>query len=167
MDEKHIRRLPGWFYFFGFLLLLILFILSSIESADAQQPNPQACDAMVTDLIPLITQKQEEHFIFYGSLFQGLPTHIDPPANSVEPDNAYTHPTDQPVTWYEFLGEDMPDKMPCRFTIDIYDGPNGRGYDVIIEYADSTMRQPDPVVCNRIESKGAQSRGRGKGWSCQ
>lgn len=162
------RRFPNWFYFFGFLLLLILFVLSSIESADAQQPNPMACDMLANQLLPVIADKQEQHFIFYGSFFQGLPTHQEPPVSQSVPDNAYAHPTDQPITWYEFLGNDMPDTMPCSFRIDIYDGQNGRGYDVTIEYSDTTARAArEPVLCNRVESAGAQSRGRGKGWSCE
>lgn len=160
------RKFPWWFYLVGFVLLALLALVNRV---DAQQPNPMACDAMANDLIPVIEDRQLDFFSFHGYFFQGLPTHTTPPNTQSFPDNAYTHPTDQPITWYEFLLDDMPDNMPCSFRIDTYDGPTGRGYDIVLEYSDQSRAQ-QLVVCARTESRGAQSRERGRGtrgWSCE
>lgn len=166
------RNFPFWFYAACFVLagLFIALDKNNVEAQrepEANVPNPLACDMMVDDLLPIIDERQLAHYVYYGYFFQGLPTHLEAPNTLSEPDNAYTHPTDQPSTWYEFLGDDMPDMMPCSLTIDVYDGDNGRGYDVIISYSDNVSgRQPAGVVCDRIDSTGAQSRGRSKSWQC-
>lgn len=159
------RKFKPSFYIFCFLILLALWLISQAETAGAQQPNPQACNSMTETLLPLIESKQQDQMIYSGRLFQGLPTHSEIPATSAIPDQAYNQPTDQPISWVEFLGADMPAEMPCRYTIMVYDSPEGSGYDVTIEYV-TASRGRDPVVCNRVEARGAKARGRGKDWTC-
>lgn len=161
------RVLPLSFYISIAFILVCLAVIDSVEASPAKQPNPLSCDLMMDNLLPIIEQKQLDHYIYHGSFFQGLPTHNDPPSGNEQPDNAFSFPTDQPITWYEFLGADMPVEMPCRLTINVYDGENGRGYDVVIEYSDIVRgRQPAGVVCNRVDSIGAKSKGRNRSWEC-
>ena len=69
-----------------------------------------------------------------GRYFQGLQSHSVIPADgtATPPDRLTTRPTDQPDTLTSFWeGAGLPAQTPYAITVNVYDGPDGRGFEVV------------------------------------
>jgi|GEM_PF-6710723 len=79
---------------------------------------------------PSIQSHQDTYFAVHGHYWQGLPTHSDVPTNGNEylPDVGSLTPTDQLDPWPILL---IGTTMPMALEINVYDGPNGSGYEVV------------------------------------
>lgn len=66
---------------------------------------------------------------------QALPIVSETPAdgNTKAPDQTTSKPTDQAESW-EDLATDLPSEVMNRIQIDVYDGPNGKGYVAVLRY---------------------------------
>lgn len=75
-----------------------------------------------------------------GRFFQGLRSHTAVPANglSAAPDRLSARPTDQAETLAALWGgAELPGLVPFALTVNVYDGPAGRGWEAVIEMVDN------------------------------
>jgi hypothetical protein len=75
-----------------------------------------------------------------GRFFQGLRSHSVVPAGgqAAAPDRLSSRPTDQAETLGELWnGAQLPGLVPFALTINVYDGPDGRGWEAVIEMVDN------------------------------
>ena len=103
-----------------------------------------------------IAAGQTTYFEARGRFFQGLVTHSEVPAADAAPDRAADHPTDQAESWLDMGG--LPPLMRSRLRIDIYEGPRGHGYTVMLE-----ARVADGTAWSRRRNVGAETE-REYGW---
>lgn len=70
--------------------------------------------------------------------FQGLQTHSVLPdgGNDVAADRLNIHPTDQAEPWTTF-GTPLPGPFPAALTLDVYEGPLGKGFTVTADFTHS------------------------------
>lgn len=99
------------------------------------QPTPTAqdnADTFLNDFLAHIAARQDAYSAIHGKYFQGISTHSVVPADGFEtaPDLS-VKPTDQAEDWDD-IGFILPDTLPCAVEIHTYDGPLGKGYDVIL-----------------------------------
>ena len=74
-----------------------------------------------------------------GRFFQGLRSHSVVPAGgqASAPDRLSSRPTDQAETLGDlWSGAQLPGLLPFALTINVYDGPEGRGWEAVIEMVD-------------------------------
>lgn len=75
-----------------------------------------------------------------GRFFQGLRSHSTVPAGGqlVAPDRLSAKPTDQAESLADlWSGAQLPGLVPFALTVNAYDGPEGRGWEAVIEMVDS------------------------------
>jgi len=86
-----------------------------------------------------LVSKQEQYFANHGRYFQGLWTHAeveqtDDLRGDKLADGLASKPTDQPHDWRDFIGNALDStKFPARLRIDVYDGPEGHGWQAVLE----------------------------------
>ena len=91
-----------------------------------------AVDAKVDLILPAVQTRQASFLPANGQYWQGLKTHTVEPADGVEiaPDIGTKTPTDQTDAPYPLTIRNT--AMPMAIEIDVYDGPYGKGYQVIL-----------------------------------
>jgi len=79
-----------------------------------------------------IQQAQAGYHATHGRYAQGLLTHSSIPADGVEaaPDRKHAKPTDQAESWEQL--SNLPATMMSALRLDVYDGPEGVGYVVVV-----------------------------------
>lgn len=79
--------------------------------------------------------RQVAYFGPEGRYFQGLATHSAKPADGAvtAPDALANKPTDQAKSWND-AGFALPATMPMSLAINAYEGPQGHGYELILEF---------------------------------
>jgi len=93
-----------------------------------------------------IQARQSAYFTTKGKYFQGLPTHASAPVHTDSafptpaPDRLTTKPTDQAEDWLSQFSEWNGMAMPSLVRMDVYDGPQGKGYVVTVEAFRGTQR---------------------------
>jgi hypothetical protein len=95
-----------------------------------------AVDNWLTNKWPAVTSRQETYFANQGRYWQGLITHLVPPAHTNSTDGSKTGdrldqgPSDQPNsrTWLDVFPEWLSELLPATAIMDVYDGPLGKGY---------------------------------------
>ena len=92
-----------------------------------------ALDTRLAAFLPTIIERQEQYRSANGHYFQGLRTHAQPPSDGIDiaPDQVDRKPTDQLYAWSD-VGP-LPSQMGSSLSIDVYDGPSGKGYVVRLE----------------------------------
>lgn len=66
-----------------------------------------------------------------GAMVQLAPTHNRPPS-AAQPPNVMARVPSEIISWYD-AGINLPAAMRTRVRVDVYDGPQGRGYVIIAE----------------------------------
>ncbi len=72
--------------------------------------------------------------------WQGLESHATPPnhidtVTILEPDQLATAPTDQAESWHDAEFVETPvSKWPCSMRVDVYNGPQGVGFVLILSF---------------------------------
>lgn len=98
-----------------------------------------AVDAQLAPLWATIQARQAAYLAAHGRYWQGLKLLITTPADGVDatPDNVASHPPVSsggvPENWTSFLGASLPASLAATIWIDVYDGPNGKGYVATVE----------------------------------
>jgi hypothetical protein len=83
---------------------------------------------------PALVNFQENYFTNHGRYWQGLATHSSYPAftNSTDgdsvPDRLAIKASDVAETWLDNFSNWGGVELPCQFIIDVYDGPDGKGW---------------------------------------
>lgn len=83
---------------------------------------------------PTVLARQDAFFTNRGRYWQGLITHTVIPAHTtavdadVVADRLAMHPTDQAQSWLDVLAELSGIVFPAALVMDVYDGPQGKGY---------------------------------------
>lgn len=90
------------------------------------------CDAKATEWLPILDEYTRAHLATEGKFWQGLTSHTVTPADGEEerPDIGAQHPHDQAAEWPPALRTAL---LPFAATVDVYDGPRGKGYTVTLE----------------------------------
>lgn len=111
-------------------MLAILLLAASLQPTPAQIRN--AVDTWLSNRWSAIQTMQANYLAAHGRYWQGLKTHSVRPADGAEtaPDLLNDKPTDQAHRWSDVFT--LPATMPARVTINVYDGPQGRGYEAIV-----------------------------------
>ena len=121
------------------IIILLLLILALTPAASAQGLRPHqappllpllppgglaAADVALSTIWPELLSAQIEYHALAGSYFQGLRTTGDIFAGC---------PTDQAMSWAGII---VLPPLPMTMWIDVYDGPHGQGFVVIMEVTD-------------------------------
>jgi hypothetical protein len=91
-------------------------------------------DAWLADKWPTVVARQDNYLANRGHYWQGLLTHTIVPThtNSVDgdavPDRLVVHPTDVFEDWKTAFPEWDGVNIPAALKIDVYDGPQGKGW---------------------------------------
>lgn len=88
-------------------------------------------DTQIDAVLPTITVKANNFFAANGRYWQALRTHSVPPLDGVDenPDVGIKAPTDQGDGWPIALRNRQ---YPMAISVDVYDGPQGKGWVVVI-----------------------------------
>lgn len=136
---KPVRSLIHWIA--GLLGLLIALGSPASPSAQAQVVTPPSelatIDSLLATYLPKFSNYESNYLLTKGRYYQALWSHSTAPANLalVAPDLLAFKPTDQLESW-QSLWDTLAvigGKSPCRMRIDVYDGPQGKGYVVTVE----------------------------------
>lgn len=107
-------------------------------AAAAAPPTPallQQFDLTIAALTPQLIAWQTSYALAHrGGYFQGLRSHSAIPADgaAASPDRLTSKPTDQADTLTSFWeGAGLPAKTPFALSVNVYDGPQGRGFEVV------------------------------------
>jgi len=99
-------------------------------------------DEFVAANLAVLTARQENFRTNRGRYWQGLSTHVMRPSHtngsdgSAPGDRLLVHPTDQFDDWDAVFPEWRAGSvlLPAALRIDVYDGPDGRGWAIVIEF---------------------------------
>lgn len=95
-----------------------------------------------------VWDRQVVYFSPEGRYFQGLSTHLVKPADGAEtaPDALAGKPTDQAESWND-AGFSLPATMPMALVINVYEGPQGHGYELVpkFEFGGTNYRRVENV----------------------
>lgn len=123
-----------------------------------------AVDTFVTNKWPTIVARQENFRANRGRYWQGLTTHLTPPAHtssadgSVVGDRLAQSPDDQQFsTWLNVFPEWLAEVLPATVRVDTYDGPEGMGWVLTVEAIHNGIRW------SRSQNVGPESH-RTQGW---
>jgi hypothetical protein len=84
-------------------------------------------DTLLSTKFPQLQARQSVYFTNKGRYFQGISTN-NTPVDPAEAAPILTRkPADQAESWTD-VGITMPATIPVRLWIDVYDGPNGKGW---------------------------------------
>lgn len=96
-----------------------------------------ACDTVIETVQNRVTARQANYFINKARYWQGLSTHSVLPSHTtakwdnLPPDRLLDNPHDQFENWIATIPDMDTVTIPCAFQIHVYDGPVGKGYEVI------------------------------------
>lgn len=91
-------------------------------------------DAWLADKWPTVVARQQNFFTNRGRYWQGLRTHTIIPAHTngsdgdSAPDRMDDNLTDQYENWRAVFPEWDGVPIPCALQVDVYDGPQGKGW---------------------------------------
>jgi hypothetical protein len=104
--------------------------LPALAQLDAPDPLLDAIDAVLPDIwVQVLVIQMDYNQQSDGHYIQGLWSHTTPPTDgeNVWPDNALAAPSDFPANWLDT--DILPySPSPYRYSMDVYDGPNGTGF---------------------------------------
>lgn len=87
-----------------------------------------------------LVTKQDDYFSTYARYFQGIWSHssdleqTDLLDGDTLADNLGGLPSDQVHDWRDYLGNTLDTlKFPCRLRIDVYEGPQGHGWQAVLQ----------------------------------
>ena len=92
-------------------------------------------DGRLNLLLTHLEARQDIYFTAHGRYFQGIRTHAELPKGELDeetPPDTTRKPTDQAEDW-DGAGINLPATMPFALSIDVYDGPRGKGWSVRVE----------------------------------
>lgn len=122
---------------------LMLSLVIAMASAFAAPMQVQAeelpgqlayIDADINVFVPYLEDYQDEYHSIHSHYFQSLASHNTPPSGATAPDNLESHPEDQTEALSELWDyANLPDEIAWSFRVDVYDGPNGDGYVLVVE----------------------------------
>lgn len=91
-------------------------------------------DNWLADKWSIVQTRQSSSLINRGMYWQGLITHTVIPVfttltngDSI-PDRVIIKPSDELYTWNDIMPEWVGTLLPCAFVMNVYDGPQGKGY---------------------------------------
>jgi hypothetical protein len=102
---------------------------SAVVAGDPLPALLAEIDQDITSLWPTISARQSVYYRMTGRYFQGLASSDTIPQDGIEtlPDNYLDNPTDQSYRWNDI--KILPyTPLPYQVIIDVYDGPQGKGY---------------------------------------
>jgi hypothetical protein len=111
---------------------------ASRTSTKVTTKTRSAVDAFVSQQLAAVTAAQATYFGTHGRYFQGLPTHAVPVAHTdaatgSTPGTLTSHPADQAEDWLTVFPSWNGLGLPASLRLDVYDGPQGKGYTWIVE----------------------------------
>jgi hypothetical protein len=113
--------------------LSLLFLLIS-SSCFGQLPNSTiqtSCDSVIDGVVTQLSGKQTTYLGSKGGYCQLLPTHTVIPADGTTETPILTaKPTDQNDSW-STQSVTLSSKIPCALSVNYYNGPSGKGYEVV------------------------------------
>jgi len=121
-------------YLFGLLVLGV-----GIARAQTTTPDFKDIDAVIGTYVPKLQAYEINYLDAKGGrgYMQALWSHSAPPTDGalVAPDLLTSKPTDQAESFSDLWSAIIIDsgEMPVRLRIDVYDGPSGKGYVIVIE----------------------------------
>jgi len=94
----------------------------------------QMIDARLNAQLNRIRSAQAAHKDEHGRYWQGLPTHAEPPrdGSDVDPDRWNDKAPGHSLSWRDIGG--VSNRMMSQMWIDIYNGPQGKGYVVTLRF---------------------------------
>jgi hypothetical protein len=102
--------------------------------APAGPPPLKYIDAQINVMMASLRQYQTWYLNNRGKYFQALTSHSVVPNGLGYADMLAQHPTDQTETLADFWNyAQLPEKVGYSFSVDIYDGPLGRGYVLVVK----------------------------------
>lgn len=145
------------------MYMRLLLIIGVLLLPNAAPPPPNTLVAIVEPLklqAEGIAAFEESFFAANGYQMQMLPSHISVPVVDQEtaPDNLSAAVTDFPVPGAVLWdGANLPNVTDYSVRVDVYDGPDGKGFVVVYETV------LDGVVYQMVENYGPET-WRGHGW---
>jgi hypothetical protein len=133
--NRKLRALVGPIFFAG--LAVVMGFARPAPPAQAQGETFPLIDQVIGNYLPRLASYQASYVIANGRYFQGLWSHSAVPdeSASLEPDQLTLRPTDQledfAAMWLTV--RIAQGRLPLRFRIDVYNGPCGQGYVILIE----------------------------------
>jgi hypothetical protein len=123
----------------AFALIVLSLIAARTTTVDAQGDIPELIeiDKAIDRILPKLLIFQQDYLTIRGKYFQALWSHSVAPADGalIDPDLGASKPTDQAepfdVLWQ--FAKDGNGRVAMRLRVDIYDGPDGLGYQVTFE----------------------------------
>lgn len=120
-------------YVIGILLFGV-----GIASAQTATPDFKNIDTVIDAYLPKLQAYEINYLDAKGhGYLQALWSHSAPPADGalVAPDLLISKPTDQAESFFDLWSAVIitDGKVPVRLRIDVYDGPSGKGYVIVVE----------------------------------
>jgi len=124
--------------------LLLALVLAASTAQAATVPQIKATiDNFWTNNSAKFVNRQNDYFALHGHYWQGIVTPTTRPDNGATVPADYTkRPTDHADTWaMRFSGAYvLPNSLPCQISVDVYDGPLGKGWTVSVYFTkDATL----------------------------
>jgi len=122
----------------GTIVVVATVVIASLPSATVRADNLpgeiEYIDAQLDVFVPHLAEYQDAYQVTNGSYMQALTSHSTPPEGVADPDGIYTHPTDQEAALYELWDSAaLPSSINWSMRVDVYTGPNGSGYVLVVE----------------------------------
>jgi len=132
------RRTPILLIIITAYVIGILLFSVGIASAQTATPDFKSIDTVIDAYLPKFQSYEINYLDAKGrGYMQALWSHSAPPADGalIAPDLLTSKPTDQAESFLDLWGAVIIDqgKVPVRLRIDVYDGPDGRGYVIVVE----------------------------------
>lgn len=100
-----------------------------------------AVDVWLDTWFPVIEQTEHQYYKEHGEYWQGLDTHSSTPDYAAKTDGAAyadkldSKPTNESDDWLAVIPDLQTEKLPATIAINVYDGPDGAGYEVVASFA--------------------------------
>lgn len=98
-------------------------------------------DTAIATFLPTLTTRQAAYLARTGgrTYWQGLETHVTTPTGGTSAAPTLTRkPTDQAESWSD-EGHSVPSRS-FSFTVNVYKGPSGHGYELVCQFLDAGGR---------------------------
>lgn len=90
-------------------------------------------DGELDKLLVHFDTRQEAYFVLNDRYFQGIKTPATKPADgATKVTDSALKPTDQDESWAD-AGFVLPNELPMSMAVHTYDGPQGKGYAIVLE----------------------------------
>ena len=118
------------------LAVLVLAVLVGAVQAQGVQPGervPQRVQQQAATFAVNMATKQEAYNRAHGRYWQGLRLRRDAVVDG-------ERPTDEYATWSAMAADVVPDERDADIIVNIYESPEGHGYEIVTEYRDNRGR---------------------------